>query len=132
MQPDASIPQCEFSGHNLTVDDVCAHCGRTYVAVGAQHKALRHAFSGLSFRMERSRPIWRNKHTGKEVRVLDLAVDDQGVFQGGCKRFVVVTDEPNPPGPPSPGQRDTRGWSLDQWLLHWEPTGSYDPVVPGT
>ena len=23
MQPDNPIPQCEFSGHNLTVDDVC-------------------------------------------------------------------------------------------------------------
>lgn len=101
---------------------------RAYVAVDAQAKAL----SGLSFLMERSRPIWRNTHTGKEVRVLDLAVDDDGGFQGGCRRFVVVTDEPLPPGPPRPGQRDTRAWSLDQWLLHWEPTGRYDPVVPGT
>lgn len=32
MQPDNPIPQCEFTGHNLT-DDVCRHCGRTFVAV---------------------------------------------------------------------------------------------------
>jgi hypothetical protein len=78
---------------------------------------------GLTFRRERSRPVFRNKHTGTEVVVLDLAVDDRGGFQGGCRQFTVVTDEPGPPG------YKTRGpYSLDSFVQHWEPTGEHVPV----
>jgi hypothetical protein len=78
---------------------------------------------GLTFRRERSRPVFRNKHTGTEVVVLDLAVDDRGGFQGGCRQFTVVTDEAGPPG------YKTRGpYSLDSFVQHWEPTGEHVPV----
>lgn len=89
------------------------------------------ALSNLCFRPERSRPIWRNRHTGTEVTVVDLAVNDHGGFQGGCRQHVVITDEPGPPGPPSPrdlsgrGPRGANVYPLWSWLEHWEPTGRY-------
>lgn len=82
----------------------------------------------LSYRPERSRPVWRNRHTGKEAVVVDLFVDDNGGFQGGCRRFVVQTDEALPPGPPAPprkGRRNARCHDLASWLLHWEPVGRW-------
>lgn len=87
----------------------------------------------LCFRPERSRPIWRNVHTGKEVVVMDLAINDHGGFQGGCRQFVVVTDEPPPPGPPLPPPIRSKGplganvYALWSFLQHWEPTGEYRP-----
>lgn len=85
----------------------------------------------LGFRPERSRPVWRNKHTGTEVVVKDLAINDHGGFQGGCRQHVVITDEAPPPGPPSPppprnrGPRGANVYALDTWLRNWEPVGRY-------
>lgn len=93
---------------------------------------LTRAIQRLEFRFERSRPIWRNRHTGKEVRVLDLAVDDNGGFQGGCRQFVVLTDEQPPPGPRSYQPWQGRRYALWAFLENWEPTGRYVPEVPGT
>lgn len=78
----------------------------------------------LEFRPERSRQVWKNKHTGTEVTVLDLGVDDNGGFQGGCRRHTVTTNEKGPPG-----FRTTRKtYSLSTFIEHWEPTGTYLPV----
>lgn len=84
----------------------------------------------LESRPERSRPIWRNIHTGKEVAVRDLVVNDDGGFQGGCRHFVVLLDEPPPPGPPHPNLRGWPGkeWGLGGFLEHWEPTGKFKAV----
>lgn len=79
----------------------------------------------LEFRPERSRPVWRNVHTGTEITVLDLVVNDNGGFHGGCRQFVVVTDEEPPPGPPSPRRSAGREHPLWAFVEHWEPTGEY-------
>lgn len=89
----------------------------------------------LVFRPERSRPVWRNIHTFAETVVTDLAVNEHGGFQGGCRQFVVITNEPGPPGPPPvPDARRDRGprghnvhplWS---WLTNWEPTSKWVEV----
>jgi hypothetical protein len=53
---------------------------------------------------------------GPEVR--DLAVDDHGGFQGGCRQFVVYTDETIDVA----GRTARRGgYPLHHWLKHWEP-----------
>lgn len=90
---------------------------QTLVALSAIRK--------LEFRPERSRPIWRNRHTGTEVVVKDLDVDEHGGFQGGCVRFVVITNEPPPPGPICVRGWDGQRYSLQTFLEHWEPTGKY-------
>jgi hypothetical protein len=105
----------------------CAACmnrGGQYLPVPARARSdVDAVLRGLTFRRERSRPVFRNKHTGTEVVVLDLAVDDRGGFQGGCRQFTVVTDEAGPPG------YKTRGpYSLDSFVQHWEPTGEHVPV----
>lgn len=94
----------------------------------------------LSFRPERSRPVWRNVHTGTETVVTDIAVNDHGGFQGGCRQHVVITDEPGPPGPPpvpdarrdrDRGPRGHNVHSLWSFLEHWEPAGRYVDVGEG-
>lgn len=82
------------------------------------------AIRDLFFRPERSRPVYRNKHTGTEVTVVDLAVNERGGFQGGCRQFVVVTDEDFPP----PMRGRGRVWALWSFVEHWEPTGAWIPV----
>jgi hypothetical protein len=84
-----------------------------------------HSIRALSFREERSRPVWRNRHTDREVVVKDIAVDDNGGFQGGCRRFVVITNEDGPPGYPF----GPRAYELERWLEHWEPTGAHVAVA---
>lgn len=87
---------------------------------GGESGALA-ALRSLSFRPERSRPVYRNKHTGAEVTVLDLGVDDRGGFQGGCRQHTVLTDEPGPPG-----YRGARNpMPLWSFLEHWESTGRW-------
>lgn len=91
----------------------------------------------LIFRPERSRQVWRNVHVDTRTIVTDLKVNDHGGFQGGCRQFVVVTNEPGPPGPPPvPDQRRMRDLGprghhvhpLWSWLQHWEPTGEFVAV----
>lgn len=89
----------------------------------------------LTFRPERSRPVYRNKHTGASTVVVDLAINDHGGFQGGCRQFVVITNEPPRPGPPAPpapmrrthGPRGANVHALWSFLQHWEPTGDRVP-----
>lgn len=84
----------------------------------------------LEFRPERSRPVWRNRHTGVTATVRSVGVDGRGGFQGGCTQFVVYLHEPPLPGPanhPGHGYRG-RPWPLWSFLEHHEPTGEYVDV----
>lgn len=89
--------------------------------------------TALAFRPERNRPVWRNRHTGAETVIVDLAVNDHGGFQGGCRQHVVVTNQEGPPGPPpvpdarrrDSGPRGHNVHPLWSFLVHWEPTGHY-------
>lgn len=97
---------------------------REDLASGADTKSVR----ALEFRRERSRPVWRNQHTGTEVVVLNIGTDDRGGFQGGVRRFTVTTDEPPPPGPPSIRAWNGHDYGLEEFLKHWEPTGEVVPI----
>jgi hypothetical protein len=107
-------------------------CGSA-AAVSHFDGGLAAVLRSLAFRPERSRPVFRNRHTGREVVVEDLAVNDHGGFQGGCRQHIVITNEEPPPGLPAPTLRDRRGvrghnvHGLWAWVEHWEPTGRYVP-----
>lgn len=85
----------------------------------------------LQFRPERSRPVWRNRNTGRTVIVRSLGVDGRGGFQGGCTQFVVYLHEPPLPGPANPPGEEYRGrpWSLWSFLEHHEPAGEHVDVA---
>ncbi len=105
---------------------------------GGSDRSELEAVEKLMFRPDGPRPVWRNKHTGKEAVVLDLTVDDNGGFQGGCRRFVVVIDEDGLPWKPTPDSGEARPaypgkrrFSVTRFLEHWEPTGPDVAAVDG-
>lgn len=81
--------------------------------------------SELTFQLGRSRPVWRNFNTGAEIIVLDLVVDENGGFKGGCRRFAVdvIPQKAETYRPPL-----ERRLSIDALFRYWAPTGDHVKV----